>query len=312
MASVTRTAQFAKVSKVLRKHYQPVKPDFQRPVLEHLLLGCCLENAHYEAADEAFAALVHTFFDWNEIRVSTIRELGEVLAGLPDPRAAAHRVKRVLQGVFEASYSFDLEEWRKKNLGPTVKWLQSIDGTSNFSIAYVVQSALGGHSVPVDLGTLGALRVVELVTDEDVTAGVVPGLERAISKANGIEFGTMLHQLGADFTANPYSPSLRKILLQINSDVKDRLPKRRTEKKPPVKPPPAEAGGQEKTAEDRKKPARRKKAAAEPGNPASAEKKKPAAAEKESSSQEKAAAETPSESEPFGSPAHGLSKRKPR
>ena len=117
-------------------------------MLEHLLFACCLEDARYEAAEEAFAALVHTFFDWNEIRVTSLSELAEVMAGLPDPRAAANRVKRVLHGIFEATYAFDLEDTRKKNLGPTIKWLEKLDGTTRFIVAYVVQSALGGHPSP--------------------------------------------------------------------------------------------------------------------------------------------------------------------
>ena len=60
-----------------------------RTVMEHLLFACCLEDARYEAAEEAFAALKHTFFDWNEVRVTSISELSEVMACLPDPRAAA-------------------------------------------------------------------------------------------------------------------------------------------------------------------------------------------------------------------------------
>ena len=77
MASVSRTAQFAKVFKVLKKHYKPVAPDAHRPVLEHVLYACLLEDAHYPAADEAFAAVVETYFDWNEVRVTSIPELAE-------------------------------------------------------------------------------------------------------------------------------------------------------------------------------------------------------------------------------------------
>jgi len=39
------------------------------------------------------------------------------MACLPDPRAAANRIKRVLHAVFEATFNFDLEECLKKNLG---------------------------------------------------------------------------------------------------------------------------------------------------------------------------------------------------
>jgi len=86
-------------------------------------------------SQEAFAALVHTFFDWNEVRVTSISELSEVMACLPDPRGAANRVKRVLHAVFEATFNFDLEDVRKKNLGPTVKWLEKIDGSTPFTVA---------------------------------------------------------------------------------------------------------------------------------------------------------------------------------
>ncbi len=231
MASVSRTSQFAKVTKVLKKYYKPVGCDLQRPVLEHLLFACCLENTHYEPAEATYAALKEAFYDFNEIRVTSISELSEVMSALPAPRAAANRLKRVLQAVFEATYAFDLEERRKVNLGPTVKWLEKLDGTTKFSVAYVVQSALGGHAIPIDSGVLDVLRICELITDKDVPSGVVPGLERAVTKAKGIEFGSMLHQLGADFVANPYSPAVREILLQIDPDCRDRLPRRRAAKK---------------------------------------------------------------------------------
>jgi len=287
MASVNRATQFAKVAKVLKKHYKAVNPDKTRPVLEHLLFACCLQETHYEPAEATFAAVKQTFFDYNEVRVTSILELSEVMAALPHPRGAANRFKRVLQAVFEASYSFDLEESRKKNLGPTIKWLTKLDGTTKFSVDYVVQSALGGHAIPVDSSTLNVLRICDLITDKDAEDGVVPGLERAVSKAKGIEFGSMLHQLGADFAANRYAPGVREILLQIDPDCKDRLPKRRTARKAKQKPP-AHRGEDQPAG----KPSERKKRGAKPQS-------KSAATEKKSPSKRKTASE-------------GLAKRKPR
>jgi endonuclease III len=292
MTSASRSTQFAKVLKVLKKYYKPVTPVAERPVLEHLLFACCLEDARYETAEEVFAALVHTFFDWNEIRVTSISELSEVMAALPDPRAAANRIKRVLHGIFEENYSFDLEDKRKKNLGPTVKWLEEIDGTSRFSVAYVVQSALGGHSIPIDAGTMGVLRVLDLVTDQDVLDGVVPGLERAIAKSKGVEFGSLLHQIGADFSANPFSSQVRAILLEIDPAAKDRFPQRRAPKEPqpaeaepapPAAPEPREEAAPARTAERKKKAAARAVGetpppAVEPQKPRVAAKKAPPAA----------------------------------
>jgi endonuclease III len=227
MSAPSRTAHFTRLHKILKKYYQPVAPDSGRSVLEHLLFGCLLENAPYAAAEEALAALEHTFFDWNEIRVSSVRELAEVIARLPEPSTAAHHVKRSLQSIFEATYSFDLEALRKLNLGPAVERLEKIEGTTPFAVAYVVQAALEGHSIPIDSGALSVLLLVDLISRQDAAAGVVPGLERAIAKNAGVEFGSLLHQFGADFVASPYTPSMHNILLEINPQIKDRLPRRR-------------------------------------------------------------------------------------
>jgi endonuclease-3 len=321
MTAVSRTAQFAKVHKVLKKYYKPSPGNAGRTVIEHLLFACCLEGARGDAAEEAFAALVHTFFDWNEVRVTSISELSEVMACLPDSRAAANRIKRVLHAVFEATFNFDLEDRRKKNLGPTVKWLEKLDGTTSFAVAYVVQAALGGHAIPIDTGTMGALHVLDLVTEKDVAAGVVPGLERAVAKSKGIEFGSLLHELGADFSANPYAPNLREILRQINPECESRLPKRRKPPEPLPQPTKAakdakagEAKPKSATAEE--KPVARKKPvdADEPPAPAKSEtpKKKtpsPESPSKAVSSEKTLPRTSPTKKRPA---SEGLSKRKPR
>jgi endonuclease III len=328
MTAVSRTAQFAKLHKVLKKYYKPALAGSARTVVEHMLFACCLEDAHYDAAEEAFAALVHTFFDWNEVRVTSISELSEVMACLPDPRAAANRVKRVLHAVFEATFSFDLEDRRKKNLGPTVKWLEKLDGMTPFTVAYVIQAALEGHAIPVDAGTMGALKVLDFVTDKDAETGEVPGLERAVAKSKGVEFGALLHEFGTDFSANPYSASIREILLQVNPECESRLPKRRVER--PVKPaePAAPSAKPAKETKPRSaapvdateaKPAagktgtRKKPATAEPApEPAAAEpvKRKPAPPAEEPATGEKLA---PKSVAPKKHPAsESLSKRKPR
>ncbi|HOM17578.1 MAG TPA: hypothetical protein PLQ00_09630 [Thermoguttaceae bacterium] len=228
MTPSSRASQFDKLFKVLRKYYKPVFPDPNLPVLDHLLRACCLENASYQAAETALAGLFHEFFDLNEIRVSTARELAEVMASLPDPAAAAQRIKRILQHVFEESYTFSLEELRKGTLGSAIERLQKIDGVSPFAVAYVVQSALGGHAIPIDSGTMEVLKILDLATDKEAASWQVSGLERAIPKSKGVEFGSLLHQLGADFTLNPYNPAVHEILTAVYPGAKDRLPKRRS------------------------------------------------------------------------------------
>lgn len=268
MSTPNRANLLNKTHKVLKRTYKPAPPKGDQPVLETLLFACCLENARHDVAQAALAKLQAAFFDWNEIRVSTVKELAEVLDTLPEPAAAAARLKGVLQSVFESDYSFDLESLKKQNLGAAIKRLQKLQGATPFNVAYGTQTALGGHSIPLDKGALGALYVIGVINQAEADAGNVPGLERTIPKSKGQEFGSLLHELGADLFSNPFSNTVRELLLSIAPDAKDRFPKRVTKKPAPEPAPPAKAA-----ADGKKKPAAATRAAAEP---AAAKKSKPA------------------------------------
>jgi endonuclease-3 len=226
MASNNRAGLINKVIKVVKKYYKPTEPPKDRKVLEHLVFASCVENSNHEDADKVFHALTSDYFDWNEVRVSSIRELAEVMKPLNDSEEAAMRVKRVLQSVFETQYSFDLEPMKKQNIGQAIKQLEKFHGSTPFSVAYVTQHGLGGHSIPINQGLLEAMRVVQVVSDAEAAKGSVPGLERAVPKTKGAEIGSLLHQLGVELHRSPQGPTIRKLLLEIDSNCKDRLPKR--------------------------------------------------------------------------------------
>jgi len=83
MSPKNRGDRIQLLHKTVTKHYEPVQAPDDRNVLEDLVYACCLEDARNDAADEAFHRLRESFFDWNEIRVTTITELGESLHNLP-------------------------------------------------------------------------------------------------------------------------------------------------------------------------------------------------------------------------------------
>jgi len=258
MANTNRSNLLGKLHKVLRKHFKPM-PQAERPVLEQLLFACCLENSRYEAAEQAYTAVSTSFFDWNEVRVSTAKELADVMRGLGDSLASATSLKQTLQSAFEATYSFDLDAMKKQNLGQAIQRLKKFSGTTPFTVGYVTQAALGGHAIPLDRGALEVLQIVGCATDAEVKSAEVSGLERAIPKNKGVEFGSLLHQLGAELFASPYSPNVHKILLEVTPDAKDRLPKR-SQKKPQPEPAVVEKGKkapvpEKKKEEPKKKPA---------------------------------------------------------
>lgn len=175
----------------LKKKFPPPPEPDARPVLEEVLYAILREGATPEQADAAYRRVKQSFFDWNEIRVSTVPEVADALADLPDAGAKATRVVGFLQEVFEERYSFDLNDIAKKDgLKRASKQLARYkSGVTDFVVAWVTQRALGGHAVPLDgptLRVLGRLGVIEgEIEDLETLRG---SLEHFVPKAKGIEF----------------------------------------------------------------------------------------------------------------------------
>lgn len=237
-----------KLHKALRAQYKPVDPDTQRPLLEQVLYACCLENAPYDVAARAYQQLGERYFDLNEVRVTTVAELAESLHDLPDPPRAALALRRVLQGVFESTYSFSLDGAKKHSIAHGIKTLEGIHGIPPFVVAFIGSTALGGHYIPVDLGAMQGLYLLGILSQEEYDAGKSPGLDRFIPKKAGLEFGSLLHQFGVDVLTNLHGTSVKKVLTAVNPDAK-RMPKRGEPLPLPVPPPPPTGKDAQKAAE---------------------------------------------------------------
>ncbi len=225
MAAVSKTKKIELLAKLLQKRIKglPVIPE--RTVLEHLIYAALLENASFELADAAFAVLENYFIDWNEVRVSTVRELADTFSMLPDPTATGDRVRRSLQGVFEKTYMFDLEELRKKgkNLSQSIEFLREIPSCTRFMVDYTAQVAFGGHLIPLDEASLRIFRLLGLTqVNKEGTLEEVSGLERAIAKKEGWSFSFQLHHFAVDFYTEPTSSELRTLLKTIDPEVAQR------------------------------------------------------------------------------------------
>ena len=234
MSTPSRSELITKTFRVLKKKFKRRPTPSGRTVLEHLLYACCLENATPAQADEAFGKLQTLYFDWNEVRVTTISELTDVMGKISDAPNAARRLRYCLHHVFESHYSFEIDDLKKLTIGKAIKQLKSYQGITPFVISYVVQKGLEGHTIPLNNGAFRAFTVLGIVSEKDARKNRVPGLERAIGKNKGIEFGKLVHQLGVTMENSPYGKVIQEILLGINPDIRERLPKRPSTEKPEI------------------------------------------------------------------------------
>src|SRR6056297_2070849 len=223
MSATNRASLIGKLHTALKKHYKPLPAQPSRPLLEHLLYACLLQDAPFELADEGMAKCEQEFFDWNEVRVTSLTELTQVLSRLPESAKAAARLKSNLQAIFEEFYTFDLDHLKKENLGKAVGKFEKMPEMTPFVLSYTVQHGLGGHSIPIDYSAMVVMLATEIASQPEARSGRVPGLERAIPKSKGIEFSNLLHQCGVALSKNVKDETARTVLDSVSKGSSERL-----------------------------------------------------------------------------------------
>jgi len=171
------------------------------PVLEQLVYAICRENATREQAERAYSRLVERFFDWNEVRVSSVRELEEALHGLHGAEMRAQRILSMLQEVFEDLYSFNLEdELGKAGVKKACERLVKYKSVNAYMAAWVTQRALGGHAIPVDSRSLRCARRLGLLEEsqQDLESART-SLEHLVQKTKGLTFVDRLSRVAVEY-----------------------------------------------------------------------------------------------------------------
>ena len=158
-------------------------------VLEQVLYAFCREDATPAQADRAFQQLQERFFDWNEVRVSSSREIAEAFEGMTKSFDRAERIISFLQELFETTFSYDMDLLQKKGVKVAAKQVERQQAVSDFIVAWVTQRSLGGHAVPVDSATARCLKRLGLVEAElEKLPDIRAALEHLVPKAKNIEF----------------------------------------------------------------------------------------------------------------------------
>jgi endonuclease III len=201
MATPSKAQFLADVHNLLKKRYKPTPSALKLSVLEALIYGICHEDATRAQAEQALATFKSGYFDWNEVRVSSVAEIQGTLAkaGIPDAEDRATRLRRFLRQLFEMQYGFNLDALAKKPLKESIKSIQEFEALgSDYVLATVVRLALGGHAIGVDRPTRRALERLGVVEPGVDNATLRATLERAVPKNRGTEFVDLIEDLAHD------------------------------------------------------------------------------------------------------------------
>ncbi|QDT52543.1 hypothetical protein Pan44_05550 [Caulifigura coniformis] len=197
LKAADRQELLSKVLGVLKKRYKTAPPKHNKPVLETLLFAVLLEDVPYPEAEEAYDSLLKSFFDLNEIRVSSVAEIEDSLGDLPDAGWRALRIREILQYCFEKFFAFDMEPIRRKTLDVAEKSLDKIKYLTPFAREFTLLHGLAAHAIPLDpsshefLGWLG-------VASADNIRQAMDDVRGAVRKADVPLFLHLVHSMGSD------------------------------------------------------------------------------------------------------------------
>ena len=200
--TIDKAKIISKIIRQLKKEFGALPKRQPTSVLETVLFGICLENATYDQAQLAFDRLSNDFFDWNEIRVSTITELLPVFDGLTEPEKKAHRIRALLYYVFDHEYSYNFDSIKKKPLELVQKQLSKIKHMTPFLRNYLLQLAMGTHVIPCDDRMVDFIVYLGLLPYGANPDDAAVALKTFVKKADGHELFWLLKNVSACTKAN--------------------------------------------------------------------------------------------------------------
>jgi endonuclease III len=176
------------------KHKNPkVRETSYDTVMDAVVYSIISENMSEKTAESVIKRLPECFVDLNDLRVSRVEEIVEVIGeNTPETREVANRIIKILQAIFNDYHKVSLESLKKLGKRPARQILEKIEGTSNFVVDYCMLASLRGHAIPLTDNMIDYLKTNDLV-DSDANEKQISGfLAKQISAKNAYEFYALL------------------------------------------------------------------------------------------------------------------------
>ncbi len=162
-------------------------------VVDSLIYGIISEKLTEKETETAIKKFSEYFVDWNDLRVSKLEEIAELLGcDNAENRQAALILTKVLNNIYTENNQVNLESIHKLGKRPARQKLEKMEGLSRYTIDYCMLTALDSHAIPLTDIMVEYLQKNDLV-DSHADAGTIEGfLSKQISAKNGYEFYKLL------------------------------------------------------------------------------------------------------------------------
>ena len=177
-----------------REHPKVRKVSYDEP-LDAVVYAIISRNITESAAQSTRKRFSEYFVDLNDLRVSRVEEIVEVLDVENQlGKSIAVNLITVLKAVFEKFNMVGLDVLKKMAKRPARTMLEKFVGQNRFVIDYCMLTALRGHAIPLTGQMLEFLKANQLADPEATHEEIEGFLARQVSAENAYEFYWLLRR----------------------------------------------------------------------------------------------------------------------
>lgn len=193
------------------KHPKVNKVTYDEPA-DAVIYAIVAENMNGPATESAIKRFADYFIDLNDLRVSQVEEILEVLGeDTPATKDIASNLIKALKAIFDGYNSVTLESLKKIGKRPARQALEKMDGISRFVVNYCMLASLQSHAIPLTKRMIEYLRNNQLA-DPDADEQQIEGfLAKQISAENAYEFYVLLRRQSDSRKKRKKKKTVRKV-----------------------------------------------------------------------------------------------------
>ena len=184
-----------KLYRLLKRKYQKPREIMYDDPVDALVYAIISENMSETAAQSTIKRFEDHFVDINDLRVSLVEEIVEVLkTDTPVTRDIALTLTKALGTIFDGYNSVSLAVLKKMGKRPARQALEEIEGTSPFIVSYCMLTSLQAHAIPLTGRMVEYLESNQMVHPDADEQEIEGFLARQISASNAYEFYALLRR----------------------------------------------------------------------------------------------------------------------
>jgi len=244
----------ASLVKKLVTRFKPEEPPATDPVVQ-LVLSFLNWNTSTRKAEDAYDALLTEFVDINELRVSGIDQILDIIGhDYPEARPRIIRLKQALHEVFVREHALGFASALAQGKKEQRVYLDTLPGITPYVAAQVMLVSFNGHAMPVDEKLRMMLEREGCIDEGLTTADTEALLLRQVKAADALAAHMALQAWSDASRIVPPPTSAEPVVTRVATPVEPKPApvKKSTSKKTTTKKPAA------KKTTTKKKPAAKK------------------------------------------------------